>query len=162
MDIHPHMWYCVVGNETKPQKEKDSMNAKIIGFVNEKGGVGKSTSAASLAYLLGEQGVKTLLVDFDGQAHASLLMGVENVNLLPVTIGDLLNRVILGEPLPDPESYLITRGNTSLIPSSSRLFTLERNLCQTDFRERILTQFLAPLRPSYDLILIDCMPQLGA
>lgn len=137
------------------------MSARIIGLLNEKGGVGKSTTAATVAYLLAQQGRKVLLIDFDGQGHASLLCGVPNINGISVTTATLMNAIIDGEPLPEPESYLIHHKGIDLIPSNSQLFALERNLTNADFRETKLSELVDTLRDHYEYILIDCMPNGG-
>lgn len=137
------------------------MNTKVIALLNEKGGVGKSSSAAAIAYLLAQQGKKTALIDFDGQAHSSLLCGVTNVNQLPTTIATLLGKIIMDEPLPEPESYIINNNGVDLIPSNSQLFTLERNLCNVDFRELILKRYVDTIKERYEYIIIDTMPQIG-
>ena len=79
--------------------------AKIIAVMNEKGGVGKSATATTLAYLLSKRGYKTALIDFDGQGHSSIIFGVKNTNKLEVTINTLLRRLIEDEPLPEPHAY---------------------------------------------------------
>lgn len=135
---------------------------KVIGIMSEKGGVGKSTTATTLAYLMAKQGKKVLLVDFDGQANASSSMGVDNPNQLEVTISTLMHCVIENRPLPDPDTYIIkTPNGVDLLPSSCDLFVLERNLSGVDFRERKLSEIIDTLRPLYEVILIDCMPQAG-
>lgn len=137
------------------------MNTKILGFCNEKGGVGKSSSAAAIAYLLAKQGKRTLLADFDGQSHATLLCGVQNANSIPITIDTLLKKVMLDEPLPEPESYIIHKGALDLLPANSQLCTLERNLCNVDFRERVLKTYIDTIKDRYEYIIFDCAPQLG-
>ncbi|MCL1831736.1 MAG: ParA family protein [Oscillospiraceae bacterium] len=142
--------------KTKPR------NAKVISVINEKGGVGKTSTATALAYLLAKKGERVLCVDYDGQSHATMLCGVKNSNQLEITISTLLNKVITGEPLPEPECYIIHCENgVDLIPSNSMLFMLERSLAGTDFREYKLAEFIATIRDRYDKIIIDCMPQLG-
>lgn len=134
--------------------------AKIIAIINEKGGVGKT--ATTLAYLLSKRGRRTALLDFDGQGHSSIIFGVKNPNKLEVAINTLLRKLVEDEPLPQPESYIIKTGyGADLIPSNTQLFILERNLCNVDFRERILTQYIDTIKDSYEYIIIDCMPQMG-
>ena len=130
--------------------------------MNEKGGVGKTATATTLSEQLAKSGYRTALIDFDGQGHSSIIMGVKNVNKLEITINTIIRRLIEDEPLPEPDEYLIkSRPGLDLIPSNSQLFTLERNLCNVDFRERILMQYVDTLKDRYDYIIIDCMPQMG-
>lgn len=135
---------------------------KIIAVMNEKGGVGKSATATTLAYLLAKRGKKIALIDFDGQGHSSIIFGVKNINKLEITIYTLLRKIMENEPLPEPESYILkTKCGVEVIPSNSQLFTLERNLCNVDFRERILAQYVDTIKDTYEYIIIDCMPQMG-
>jgi len=136
--------------------------AKVIAVMNEKGGVGKTATSTSLSYLLSKKGFKTALIDFDGQGHSSIILGVRNINNLDITINTIIRRIIEGKSIPESESYVIkTDCGVDLIPSNSQLFTLERNLCNVDFRERILRQYVDTIRDDYDYIIIDCMPQMG-
>ncbi len=136
--------------------------AKVIALLNEKGGVGKSATATALAYLLAKRGRRTALIDFDGQGHSSIIFGVKNTNKLEITINTLLRKIIEDEPLPDPKSYILKTGcGVDVIPSNSQLFTLERNLCGVDFRERILSRYVDTIKGRYQYIIIDCMPQMG-
>lgn len=136
--------------------------AKVIALSNEKGGVGKSTVTTTLAYLLAQRNHKVLVLDYDGQANASMILGVPNINQLTTTVATLLSAVIREEELPEPSSYIHHMENgVDLIPSNSELFTLERELNNADFREEILMQLIEQVRPLYDYILVDCMPQMG-
>ena len=136
--------------------------AKVIALMNEKGGTAKSTTATTLAYLLAKRGRRTALIDFDGQGHSSIIFGVKNINKLEVTINTLLKMVMEDEPLPELESYVLkTECGVDVIPSNSQLFTLERNLCNVDFRERILSQFVDTIKDKYQYIIIDAVPQMG-
>lgn len=136
--------------------------AKIIAVMNEKGGVGKTATATTLAYLLAKRGLRTALIDFDGQGHSSIILGVNNPNKVEVTINTLIRKLIEDEPLPVPDSYIIkTECGVDLIPSNTQLFTLERNLCNVDFRERMLSRYVDTIRDTYEYIIIDCMPQMG-
>ena len=151
-------WYSL---NHKNHERKDRMRAKVIALVNEKGGVGKSTSAATIGYILAQKKKKVLLIDFDGQGHASLLCGVRNINQLQETTATLLNRIICGEELPEAESFLHRHKGVDLIPSNSQLFALERNLSNADFRETKLQELTERFREQYEYILIDCMPNGG-
>ncbi len=136
--------------------------AKIIAIINEKGGVGKTATATTLAYLLSKRGHSTALIDFHGQGHSSIISGVKNTNKLEATINTLLRRLVEDEPLPLPESYIFrTKCGVDLIPSNTQIFTLERNLCNVDFREHNLTRYVDTIKDSYEYIIIDCMPQMG-
>ena len=136
--------------------------AKVISVMNEKGGVGKTATATTLAYLLAKVKLRVLLIDFDGQGHASIIGGIKNPNSVSTTITTLINKVIQDESLPNPEDYIFHNENgVDLIPANSSLFVLERNLCNVDFRETKLSEVVDTLKPLYDYIIIDCMPQIG-
>ena len=142
--------------------KQEKTTAKVISVQNEKGGTAKTTTATALAYILAKKGEKVLLIDMDGQAHATMLMQgfntvkpqVKNPNKLEITISTLLNKVITGEPLPDPESYIISSKNgVDLIPSNSQLFMLERNLSGVDFREYKLSEYICTIKDGYSYII---------
>lgn len=136
--------------------------AEIIGILNEKGGVGKTTTATTMAYLLAQQGRKVALIDFDGQGHSSIICGVSNPNKLEITVATLMNCMASEQELPPLESYVIrSKNGIDLIPANSQLFVLERNLCSIDFREYKLREYIDTIRDGYDFIIIDCMPQIG-
>ena len=136
--------------------------AEVIAVMNEKGGVGKTATSTTLSERLSSRGYRVALIDFDGQGHSSIIMGVKNINKLGITINTLIRRIIENEELPEREDYIFkTQCGVDLIPSNSQLFTLERNLCNVDFRERILSQYVDTIRADYDFIIIDCMPQMG-
>jgi cellulose biosynthesis protein BcsQ len=136
--------------------------AKVMAVLNEKGGTGKTATSTALAYLLARKGEKVAILDFDGQGHSTMLCGVENPNKLEVTISTMLNKIITGEMLPEPESYIIQGKNgVDLIPSNSQLFMLERNLAGIDFREYKLSEYISTIKDRYSCIIIDCMPQIG-
>ena len=111
--------------------------AKVIAVYNKKGGCGKTTTATTLAYLLARCGKRTALIDLDSQGDSSLAYGVPNPDKLQTTILSLVKQVIIGEPLPSPSSYMYSYHGVDLVPSNEEISTLERNLSNVDFRERV-------------------------
>lgn len=136
--------------------------SRVIAVVNEKGGVGKTTSATAIAYILAQKGKKVLLVDFDGQAHASMVLGVENVNMLDISVADIMRMIVYGKKLPPKENFIF-KSNTGidLVPSNSDFFNLERILSNSDFRETKLKEFIDEVKGDYDFVIIDSLPVQG-
>lgn len=130
------------------------MSAKIIAVTNQKGGVGKTTTAINVAYLLAKGGSSVLLVDFDPQGNATSGLGVAKQELSH-TIVDVLADDI------SPSQAIITTGhdNLSLLPTTPHLANLEVELAQAEHRFVRLKQVLANL--DYDYIIIDCPPALS-
>lgn len=135
---------------------------KIIMGGSFKGGVGKSVTTFNLAYSLAEIGKKVLAVDFDSQANLTTCFGVEAVETLPVTIGHLIMAEIEEEALPETVDYIHSRNGVDFILSSMVLSAVDSKLRLEMGAEGMLSRILEPLRESYDFILIDTCPSLGA
>lgn len=132
-------------------------SARIIALANQKGGVGKTTTAISLAAALAELEHKVLLVDFDPQGGCALGLGIEPAQLELSVYNALLDRDVAAE-----EVILETKvPNLHLLPSNIDLAAAEIMLVQEVAREQSLMRVLAPLRLKYDFILIDAPPSLG-
>ena len=135
---------------------------KVLGIVNRKGGVGKTTTATTLSYLLSKGGCRVALIDFDGQRHTTKLCGVAAPEQLSVTIYDILKCIVMNEELPDKETYMVrTETGVDLIPANNKLDNFDKLMCDTDFAEYKLKEFVDTIKEQYDYILIDGMPKMG-
>ena len=126
---------------------------KIIAVVNQKGGVGKTTSAVNLTAALHELGLKVLLCDFDPQANATSGMGVDKRKIK----NSIYDVTINGVPL---EEAIIHTKYGDVLPSSADLAGATVELITADHRERQLEKALHKAKADYDLIFIDCPPSL--
>ena len=129
---------------------------KIIAFANQKGGVGKTTSAVNIAASLGVLGFRTLLIDLDPQGNTTSGLGVLKKNLKK-TVFDLLTTDCSAESVVVPTQY----EKLSLIPTQTTLARAEYELGATEGGDFVLKGKLEPLRDAYDYIIIDCPPSLG-
>lgn len=137
------------------------MPHKTLAIVNQKGGVGKTTTTANLGIGLANNGKKVLLVDCDPQASLTVSLGYSQPDELKVTLADLLKKVLLDEPFQPKDGILPHAEGVDLLPANIALSGMEVSLVNAMSRETILKQYLEPVRKSYDYILIDCMPSLG-
>lgn len=128
---------------------------KIIAFANQKGGVGKTTTAINLAAALFERGKRVLLCDFDPQGNATSGFGVDPRSL-ETSIYDL---IVADEP--DVKSAIVSTKWVDLIGANVNLAGAELDLIAMDDRERRLRGVLDRVREDYDYIFIDCPPSLG-
>jgi chromosome partitioning protein len=130
--------------------------AKVIAVVNQKGGVGKTTSTINIAHYLASAGKKVLLVDLDPQGNASSGLGVDTRSLTK----NLYHSMILGES-PDGIVFQTKVPNQHLIPSAQDLAGAEIEMITMENREYRLKRIIQSLRPHYDYIFIDSPPSLG-
>ncbi len=130
--------------------------SKIVAIVNQKGGVGKTTTAVNLTAAVGLKGKKVLLIDMDPQGNSTSGLGVAKKNLEYISYDFLLGNCRAEECVVKTEFE-----NVSLIPSGMDLAGAEIELASIERRESKLKTALAPVRDSYDFIFIDCPPSLG-
>ena len=129
---------------------------RIIAVTNQKGGVGKTTTAINLSASLGKLGKKTLLVDTDPQGNSTGGLGIDK-NGLPASVYN----VLLGE-IPISKTIIHTDfPNLDLIPANINLSGAEIELVSFDNRENLLKNYLEEIKDNYDFIIIDCPPSLN-
>ncbi|GAA2108303.1 ParA family protein [Microlunatus panaciterrae] len=132
-----------------------SAKARIIAVANQKGGVAKTTSVASIGAALADLGQRVLLVDLDPQACLTFSLGYD-----PETLERSVHQVLLGE-VKAAEVLIETEEGPVLLPATIELATAEQQLLMRTGREQLLKAALAPLARQFDVILLDCPPSLG-
>ncbi len=129
---------------------------KIVSITNQKGGVGKTTTAVSLAYALAEEGKKTLFVDIDPQANGTSSFGINKKN-----IDQSVYEVLIGT-CSIRDAIMKTRyENVDVLPTNMNLAGAEIEMVAMDNREGLLRAALNTVRHRYDFIIIDCPPSLS-
>ena len=130
--------------------------SKTIAIVNQKGGVGKTTTSMNLAASLATLEKKVLLVDADPQANASSGMGVDVGKIEHSIYNALLGQVDIRDII-----YTTDIEGLDIVPSHINLVGAEIELLNFKNQERIMKELLQPIVQDYDYILIDCSPSLG-
>ena len=118
------------------------MYTNIQAIVNQKGGVGKSFSCINIGIGLARAGKKVLLVDFDPQASMTIALGYPQPDQIPVTVTDLMTKVIEDEPIQRGEGIIHHQEGIDLLPANIQLSGMEVTLVNTISRETVLRQYL--------------------
>ncbi len=145
------------GPKTQPLPPSDGRprKARVIAVANQKGGVAKTTTVASMGAALAELGQRVLLVDLDPQACLTFSLGHD-----PDAIAASIHQVLVGEARAAAVA-IPTEDGPDLLPATIQLATAEQLLLMRTGRKQILKKALAPVLKRYDVVLLDCPPSLG-
>ena len=136
-------------------------NCKVIARTNQKGGVGKTTTAVNLGVGLAQQGKKVLLIDADAHANLTMALGYNRPDDLPFTLSTVMQDIIDDKSVDVSQGIIHHEEGVDLIPSNIEMSGLEVRLINALSRESVLKTYVNEVKRDYDFVLIDCMPSLG-
>lgn len=134
---------------------------KVVVIVNQKGGVGKTTTCFCLGVGLARRGKRVLLIDGDPQANLTICTGNKETDDLEITLAKIMQNIVNEVDMEENYGILRHEEGVDVLPSNIELATMEIFLVNTMCREYVLKQYIEKIRNKYDYILIDGGPSLG-
>lgn len=134
---------------------------RIIAIANQKGGVGKTTTASNLGIGLARHGKKVLLIDADAQGSLTSSLGIREPDKLDTTLANILGWIVTDERVEGEDGIIKHEEGIDLMPGNIELSGLEVSLVNAMSREMVMRSYVEGIKKKYDYILIDCMPSLG-
>ncbi len=134
---------------------------------NQKGGCGKTTLTLNLGASLARMGLKVLIIDCDPQGNATMALGCQQPDELPVTLPHVMQSIISAggkaenSELLQKREYILSAQGMDFVPSSIELSGMENILINTMSRENVLKKFVNYVKDAYDVVFLDCMPSLN-
>lgn len=134
---------------------------EVIVIANQKGGVGKTTTAMNLGMGLGFRGYKVLLIDADPQGSLTISMGYKQPDKISDTVAKVFEKIVNEEDIPAAYGIIKHNEYVDLLPANIDLAGVEITLVNIMSRELVLCSYIQRINERYDYIIIDCMPSLG-
>lgn len=140
---------------------EEKIMCKVIAITNQKGGVGKTTTAVNLGIGLAKEGKKVLLIDTDPQGSLTASLGFGQPDEINVTLATIMTKIMHEETFDTVDGILHHEEGVDILPGNIELSVMELTMANVMSREMIMKEYVEAQRDQYDYIIIDCMPSLG-